>query len=119
MLRIHEIKRSIGEDIDVIPRRIIKKLDVRGLEIKEFRLVRNRLMPGTKMRSGWSIPLISFRTYRAGMRKIRNLFTESMQGREVKLEKSSDMGIIPFHRGSCNAVPPGNSWFGPAACSRV
>lgn len=40
MLRIHEIKRTPEETPEVIPQRIIKKLNVKGLEIKDFQLVK-------------------------------------------------------------------------------
>ena len=40
MLRIHERKKNLGESPAVIPERIIKKLGVKGLEIKEYRLVK-------------------------------------------------------------------------------
>jgi uncharacterized FAD-dependent dehydrogenase len=40
MLRIHEIKRNIGEGPEVIPRRIIKQLNIKGLEISDYQLVK-------------------------------------------------------------------------------
>lgn len=40
MLRIHEIKRSIGEEMDVIPQRIIKKLNIKDMEIIEYQMIK-------------------------------------------------------------------------------
>ncbi len=43
MLRIHEVKRSVEESIDVIPIEIIKKLGIKGLEIKKYQLIKESI----------------------------------------------------------------------------
>jgi len=101
MLRIHEIKRGIGEDMAVIPRRIIKKLDVKGLEIKDFRLARESVDARNKadIRLVYSVDFIPYLPGR-NAEDTEAILLNRCRGRDIKLEKSPDMRYHP--------VPPGD-----------
>ncbi len=113
MLRIHEIKRSIGEEIHVIPERIIKKLGVKGLEIRELNLVKESVDARNKA----EIKLVYSADF---IPSILNKKTEDLEKqllnkcKGIKLEKSPDMS---YHPVSCGREPlhhrPAIIGFGP------
>ena len=43
MYRIHQIKLSLGESKESIPRKICRKISIKGLTIKEWKIVRESL----------------------------------------------------------------------------
>lgn len=94
MLRIHEIKRGIGEDMEVIPGRIIKKLNMKGLEIQDFQLIKESVDARNKadIKMVYSVdfvPLLSGKS--AGETEIFLL----NKCRGVKLERSPDIRYHP------------------------
>jgi len=94
MLRIHEIKRSTGEDLEVLPRRIIKKLNVKGLEISDCQLVKESLDARNKadIRFVYSIDFVSSLPGRE-TEETEAFLLEKCKG--VKLEKTPDMRYHP------------------------
>lgn len=99
MLRIHEIKRSPGEDPEVIPWRIIKKLNVKGLEIRDCKLVKESVDARNKAEiklvcSADFVPSLPGRN----AEDTEAFLLEKCKG--VKLERAPDMGYHP-------AVPGG------------
>lgn len=98
MLRIHEIKRNLEEGPEVIPRRIIKKLNVKGLEVNEYQPVKEsvdaRHKPEIKL-----VYTVDFVPYLPGKKTedTEAFLLERCKG--VKLERSPDM--------SYRAVSPG------------
>jgi len=100
MLRIHEIKRNIGEDMAVIPRRILKKLDVKGLEIKEYRLVKESVDARNKaeIRLVYSVDFIPYMPGRK-TEDTEDFLLNRCRGGKVKLEKTPDTGYHPVAPG--------------------
>lgn len=98
MLRIHEIKRSLGEEPDIIPRRILKKLNVKGLEISEYQMVKESVDARNKA----EIKLVYSVDFVPSLRGRNVEATEAFlldQCKGVKLERTPDMSYRP--------VPPG------------
>ena len=113
MLRIHEIKRNIGEGPEVIPRRIIKKLNIRELEISDYQLVKESVdaRKKTEIKLVYSVDFVPS----LPGREVED--TEAFllaQCRGVKLEKSPDMNYRPVAPGSeLLDHPPVIAGFGP------
>lgn len=98
MLRIHEIKRSIGEEMDVIPRRIIKKLNIRDLEITEFQLIKESVDARNKA----EIKLVYSIDFIPSLPDKNTVDTEAFLldfCKGVKLEKSPDRNYYPVPQG--------------------
>ncbi|HML37096.1 MAG TPA: hypothetical protein PKA19_06725 [Bacillota bacterium] len=113
MLRIHEIKLNLGEEPDVIPLRIIKKLNVRGLEIKEYQLVKESLDARNKtdIKLVYSVDFIPYLPGRETGDAEAFLLNKS---RGAKLEKAPDMGYRPVSSGSAEMKHrPVIAGFGP------
>lgn len=113
MLRIHEIKRNIGEDMDVIPQRIIKKLGIKGLEIKDFQLIKESIDARNKseIKLVYSVDFVP---------SISDKKTEELEDqllnkcKGIKLEKSPDMHYHPALQGQENMKHrPVIAGFGP------
>lgn len=98
MLRIHEIKRYLGEEPDVIPRRIIKKLNVKGLGISEYKLIKESVDARNKaeIKLVYSVDFLPFLPGR-NAEDAEAFLLDKCKG--VKLERTPDM--------SYHAVPPG------------
>lgn len=94
MLRIHEIKRNLGEEPDVIPSRIIKKLNVRGLEIKEYQLVKESLDARNKadIKLVYSVDFVPYLPGREAGDTETFLLNRS---KGAKLEKTPDTSYHP------------------------
>jgi hypothetical protein len=115
MLRIHEIKRNIGEGMEVIPLRIIKKLNVKGLEVREYRLARESVDARNKheIRLVCSVDFVPYFPGRAAGTAEAYLLG-LCRDRGVKLEKSPDMGYRPVPQGRAElAHRPVIAGFGP------
>ena len=98
MLRIHEIKCSVGEDMAVIPGRIIKKLNSKGLEIMDFQLIKESVDARNKadikiVYSVDFVPSLSGKT----AEETEAFLLDNCKG--VKLEKSPDMSYHPVPMG--------------------
>lgn len=90
MLRIHEIKRKIGEEMDVIPWRIIKKLNTKDLEIDRFQLIKESIDARNKA----EIKLVYSVDFVPSLPGKKTEDTEAFlldKCKGVKLEKSPDM----------------------------
>ncbi|HYE69501.1 MAG TPA: hypothetical protein VEA58_12870 [Anaerovoracaceae bacterium] len=99
MLRIHEIKRSIGEEVDIIPRQIIKKLNIRGLEIAEFQLIKESVDARNKA----EIKLVYSIDFIPSLPGKNTADTEAFlldNCKGAKLEKSPDRNYHPVTKGS-------------------
>lgn len=99
MLRIHEIKKSLGESQAVIPERIVKKLGVKGLQIQEYRLIKESVDARNKadIKLVYSVDFIpSLADKTAGETEIRLL----SQCKNAKLEPAPDMNYQPVQQGS-------------------
>ncbi len=98
MLRIHEIKKDPGEDLDIIPRRILKKLNVKDLKINEYQLVRESVdaRNKTEIKLVYSIDFMPFLPGRKSEETEAFLLSRS---RGVKLEKSPDTKYHPVSSG--------------------
>lgn len=99
MLRIHEIKKSLGESQTVIPERIIKKLGVKSLEIQEYRLIKESVDARNKsdiklVYSVDFIPSMPNRTVRETESRLLN------QCKNAKLESAPDMSYQQMLQGS-------------------
>lgn len=94
MLRIHEIKRNIGEGPEVIPRRIIKQLNIRGLEIIDYQLVKESVDARKKngIKLVYSVDFVPSLPGRKAEDAEAYLLA---QCRSAKLEKSPDMSYHP------------------------
>ena len=98
MLRIHEIKKNPGEDINVIPERIIKKLGIKGLNITEYQLVKESVDARNKaeIKLVYSVDFVPV---------LKDNRTEDIEDRllrkcrGVKLERTPDMKYHPVARG--------------------
>lgn len=115
MLRIHEIKRNIGEDMDTVPRRIIKKLNVRGLEISEFQLARESVDARNKadIRLVCSVDFVPYLPGRAAADAEAFLLFRC-RDRGVRLEKAPDMSYHPVSQGDGELTQrPVIAGFGP------
>ncbi|HVI40155.1 MAG TPA: hypothetical protein VM577_05805, partial [Anaerovoracaceae bacterium] len=98
MLRIHEIKRNIGEDTDVILGRIIKKLNIRDLEISDFQIIKESVDARNKaeIKLIYSVdffPALPGKT----PEEAEALLLDKCKG--IKLEKSPDMSYHPVPKG--------------------
>ncbi len=98
MLRIHEIKKNLGEDTGVIPGRIIKKLGLKGLNITEYQLVKESVDARNKA----EIKLVYSVDFVPALKDHR---TEDLEDRllrkcrGVKLERTPDMKYHPIASG--------------------
>jgi len=99
MLRIHEIKRSIGEEMDVIPLRIINKLNIRGLEIAEFQMIKESIDARNKaeIKLVYSIDFVPFLPGK-NTADAEVFLLDICKG--AKLEKSPDRNYHPVPKGS-------------------
>ncbi len=91
MLRIHEIKRKIGEEMDVIPRRIIKKLNTKELDIDTYQLIKESVDARNKA----EIKLVYSVDFVPSLPGKKAEDTEAFlldKCKGMKLEKSPDMG---------------------------
>lgn len=100
MLRIHEIKRNPGEDMEIIPRRIIRKLNIKGLEIGEYKLARESVDARNKAEIKF-VYSVDFVPYMPGREPgdTEDFLLYKCRDRGVRLEKSPD---ISYH-----SVSPG------------
>ncbi|HWQ80193.1 MAG TPA: hypothetical protein VN381_15305 [Anaerovoracaceae bacterium] len=100
MLRIHEIKRNIGEDRNVISRRILKKLNVKGLEIREFQLARESVDARNKaeIRMVYSVDFVPYMPGRETVDTEEFLLCQC-RDKGVRLEKSPDISYHPVSPG--------------------
>ena len=98
MLRIHEIKRNPGEDQDVIPRRIIKKLNVKSLEISEYQLVRESVDARNKaeIKLVYTVDFVPFLPGRKSEDAEAFLLDKC---KAVKLERTPDVRYHPVSSG--------------------
>lgn len=115
MLRIHEIKRKIGEGMDVIPLRIIKKLDVKGLEIKEFQPVRESVDARDKaeIRLVYSVDFVPYMPDR-DTADTEDFLLDRCRGKGVRLERSPDLSYRPVAPGQAELKRrPVITGFGP------
>ncbi|MDF3000635.1 MAG: NAD(FAD)-utilizing dehydrogenase [Bacillota bacterium] len=114
MLRIHEIKKSLGESQGVIPERIIKKLGVKGLEIQEYRLIKESVDARNKadIKLVYSVDFISSLPDKtAGETESRLL----NQCKNAKLELAPDMKYQQVAQGSESLMHrPVIAGFGPS-----
>lgn len=90
MLRIHEIKLNLGEESDVLPRRIIKKLGMKGLEISEFKPVKESVDARNKadIKLVYSVDFLPHMAGK-GIEELEAQLLNKTKG--VKLEKAPDM----------------------------
>ena len=98
MLRIHEIKCALGEETDVIPRRIIKKLNIKGVTIREYMLVKESVDARNKadIRRVYSVDFIP------GLPGKKTEDAEAFllsKCKGIKLEKTPDMSYHPVPKG--------------------
>jgi len=99
MLRIHEIKRSIGEEIDIIPLLIIKKLNIKDLEIIESQVIKESVDARNKA----EIKLVYSVDFVPSLPGKTTEDTETFlldRFKSIKLEKSPDMNYHPVPQGS-------------------
>ncbi len=94
MLRIHEIKRSVGEDPEVIPRRIIKKLNIKDLGISHYQLVKESVDARNKseIKLVCSIDFVPFLPGRKAEETETFLLEKC---KSVKIERTPDMRYHP------------------------
>ncbi len=99
MLRIHEIKRSIGEEMDVIPWNIIKKLNIKDLEITEFQVIKESVDARNKaeIKLVYSIDFVPSLPGKSTA-DVESFLMDICKG--VKLEKSPDRNYHPVPQGS-------------------
>lgn len=98
MLRIHEIKRSIDEGVDVIPSRIIKKLGIKGLEIRDFQLIKESIDARNKAEIKL-VASVDFTPFLPG-KKAEDLEEHLLiRGKSARLERSPDMSYHPVPQG--------------------
>ncbi|MDD2189958.1 MAG: NAD(FAD)-utilizing dehydrogenase [Eubacteriales bacterium] len=98
MLRIHEIKLDIGEELDVIPDRIIKKLGVGGLKIESYQLIKESVDARNKsdIKMVYSVDFIPY---------LQNKKTEELENqllktnRNIRLERTPEMSYAPITKG--------------------
>jgi uncharacterized FAD-dependent dehydrogenase len=90
MLRIHEIKRGVAEDMAVIPGRIIKKLNIKGLEISDFRLIKESVDARNKadIKMVYSVDFVPALSGKS-LEETETFLLNRCKG--VKLEKAPDM----------------------------
>ncbi len=98
MLRIHEIKRGVGEDMGVIPERIIKKLNIKGLGISDFQLIKESVDARNKadIKMVYSVDFVPSLPGKSP-EEAEALLLGKCKG--VKLEKSPDMSYHPVPQG--------------------
>lgn len=98
MLRIHEIKRGVGEDMSVLPGRMIKKLNMKGLEIKDFQLIKESVDARNKadIKLVYSIDFVPSLPGKSA-EETETVLLNNCKG--VKLEKSPDMSYRPVPMG--------------------
>lgn len=98
MLRIHEIKRNIGEGPEVIPRRIIKKLNIKDLEITDYQLVKESVdaRKKTEIKLIYSVDFVPTLPGRK-TEDAEAFLLERCRG--AKLERSPDTGYHPVAPG--------------------
>jgi uncharacterized FAD-dependent dehydrogenase len=113
MLRIHEIKLGVGEDINTIPRRMIRKINVKGLEIADFQLVKESIDARNKAEIK-RVYSVDFTPALPGKNtaEAEEYLLEKVRG--VKLEPSPDTGYHPVLPGREKLEhPPVIAGFGP------
>lgn len=113
MLRIHEIKLGVGEDISAIPRRMMRKINVKGLEIADFQLVKESVDARNKAEIK-RVYSVDFTPALPGKNtaEAEEYLLEKVRG--VKLEPSPDMGYHPVLPGREKLEhPPVIAGFGP------
>jgi len=98
MLRIHEIKLNIGEELEVIPGRILKKLGVKGLEIKDYQLIKESVDARNKseIKLVYSVDFTPFHPNQKEKDLEENLLNRC---KGAKLERSPDMKYHPVQKG--------------------
>ncbi len=98
MLRIHEIKRGVGEDMNVIPGRIIKKLNMKGMEISDFQLIKESVDARNKadIKMVYSVDFVPSLSGKSTVEAEAFLLGKC---KGVKLEKSPDMSYHPVPQG--------------------
>jgi uncharacterized FAD-dependent dehydrogenase len=99
MLRIHEIKCAIGEATDVIPMRIVKKLNIKDLRIDTWQPIKESVDARDKaeIRLVYSVdftPSLPGKTTEAAEEFLQQ------QCKGIKLEKAPDMHYHPVTPGS-------------------
>ncbi|MDF2656996.1 MAG: NAD(FAD)-utilizing dehydrogenase [Bacillota bacterium] len=99
MLRIHEIKKGLGESQAVIPERIVRKLGVKGLEIQEYRLIKESIDARNKsdIKLVYSVDFIPSMPNRTVSETEKRLLS---QCKNAKLETAPDMSYQPVPQGS-------------------
>ena len=98
MLRIHEIKRNLGEEMDVIPRNIIKKLNIKDLEITELQVIKESVDARNKaeIKLVYSIDFVPSLPGK-NVAETEAFLMDISKG--IKLEKSPDMSYHPVPQG--------------------
>lgn len=99
MLRIHEVKRNLGESIDVIPQRIIKKLGLKDLQISEYKLVKESIDARNKaeIKLVYSVDFIPLQGT-GKTEELEELLLKQCKG--IQLEPSPDMRYHPAAQGT-------------------
>jgi Uncharacterized FAD-dependent dehydrogenases len=99
MLRIHEIKCGLDERQDLIPLRIIKKININGLEIRDFQLVKESVDARDKsdIRFVYSADFVPYLPGKDLADAEAFLLAKC---KNVKLERSPDMKYHPVEQGS-------------------